>query len=209
MKKGYKYHIFISYPRFDDNWTRWTRDNLVGALRSLLMPQLGKVEIYIDESIESGTSWPKDIAKGLSQSQLLLAVLSRGYFSRDWCRLEMALMYHREQLAKLRTRENPKGLIIPIVIDDGDCFPNEIKEMHPKKMHKFANPFIGRETKEQMELAEFLRINVCPIIDEALKRVPPYDPNWETIAHDQFEDKFRIKIQEQSSVPSIKLSNLS
>lgn len=109
----YEHHIFVSYRRSDEDWVRWTRDNFVRALASLLRPRLGKVGIYIDESIETGASWPHHLALNLSRSRLMVAVLSRDYFQSDWCRLELALMHYWEQAAEFRTLANPAGLIHP------------------------------------------------------------------------------------------------
>lgn len=36
----------------DEDWVRWTRDNFVRPLRSLLRPALGDVRIFLDEQIE-------------------------------------------------------------------------------------------------------------------------------------------------------------
>src|ERR1700685_3166730 len=98
---NYEYDIFVSYRRSDQEWVRWTRDNLVRALNSLLRPRLGDVKIYIDQNIEAGASWPAELALKHARSKLLVPVLSRDYFQSDWCRLELALMYAREKMAGL------------------------------------------------------------------------------------------------------------
>lgn len=67
-------------------------------------------------------------------------------------------MHYREQAAKFRTLANPAGLIIPLVIDDGDCFPKEVQAMQAEPLHKFANPFIRIDSPKQEALAEILKI---------------------------------------------------
>jgi len=64
------------------------------------------------------------------------------------------------------------------------------------------------DSPKQEELAEVIRTNVCPSIEEMLKSVPQFDPNWETLAHEQFEDMYRIQIQEQLTVPSLTLPRI-
>jgi hypothetical protein len=204
----YEHQVFISYRRSDEDWVRWTRENFARALTSLLRPRLGNVSIYTDESIETGASWPHHLALHLSRSRLMVAVLSRDYFQSDWCRLELALMHHREQLTKFRTPENPSGLIIPVVIDDGESFPQEVKAMQGEPLHKFANPFIRIDSPKQEDLAEVLKEKLCPIIEMALTKVPGYDPAWEQLAHKQFENMFRIVAQRQTTVPSLVLPPL-
>lgn len=205
----YKHHIFVSYRRSDEDWVRWTRDNLIRSLRSLLRPSLGAVEIYLDELIETGASWPNHLALNLSRSRLMIAVLSRDYFQSDWCKLELALMHEREKSTNLRTPANPFGLIIPLIIDDGDCFPIEVQQMQGEPLHKFANPFIRIDSPKQEELTEILKDRVCPVIEKALANVPAFDTQWEQIAHKHFEHMFQIKAQTQTTVPSIELPQLT
>jgi hypothetical protein len=118
-------------------------------------------------------------------------------------------MYHREKYTKFRTPENPYGLIIPVAIDDGDCFPGEVQAMQWEPLHKFANPFIRVDSPKQEALAEVLKERICPIIENALDRVPPYDPSWEKTAHKQFENMFKIVKRIQKTVPTMKLPRLS
>jgi len=201
----YEHHIFVSYRRSDDDWVRWTRDNFVRALRSLLQPRLSRVKIYTDERIETGSTWPHDLAQNHSRSRLLVALLSRDYFESDWCCLELALMHRRERLAKLRTADNTGGLIIPVVIDDGDCFPEAIKAMQPLPLHDFANPFMRSDSPKQEALAELLHERLCPAIEHALGIVPKFDPAWERIAHKKFVKVFRIQSKSQITMPKLKL----
>lgn len=199
----YEHDIFVSYRRSDEDWVRWTRDNFVHALTSLLRPGLGKVRIYIDEDIETGASWPAHLARNLSRSKLMVAVLSRDYFQSDWCCLEMTLMCRREKLVQFRTADNPSRLIIPMTIDDGDCFPPEIRAMQCEQLHQFANPFIRTDSPKQEDFTERLREKVCPMIEQALATVPDFDPAWEGIAHEGFENLFRISTQAQLKVPAL------
>lgn len=201
----YKYDIFISYRRSDEDWVRWTRDNFKRALTSLLRLRLGNLKVFMDEAIENGNSWPNHLAQSLSRSRIMVAVLSRDYFQSDWCRLELALMHHREKSANFRTSANPYGLIIPVVIDDGECFPPEIQAMQSEPLHAFANPFIRIDSPKQEELAEILKTKLCTPIERTLQMAPPYDPAWEEIAHTQFDGVFQIHMRSQTTVPSLSL----
>jgi TIR domain len=79
----YEYEIFISYRRMDDDWVRWTRGNFAHPLRSLLRPVLGTVHIFIDEQIETGSTWPAHLARAHTRSRLLIPILSRDYFRSE------------------------------------------------------------------------------------------------------------------------------
>jgi hypothetical protein len=135
----------------------------------------------------------------------MVAVLSRDYFSSDWCRLELATMREREKKSKMRTARNPSGLIIPVVIDDGDHFPADITAIQSEKLHAFANPFIRIDSPKQEALAEVLRTKVCPSIEKAFANVPKYDPSWEKRTHTRFQRTFKIHAQSQTTLPALKL----
>src|SRR5258707_9253679 len=98
----YEYHLFISYRRSDKLWVRWAYENVAEPMKTLLEPSLGEVKIFIDQNIETGTSWPDRLAQGLARSRLLMPLLSRAYFYSEWCRLELALMYERERACQFR-----------------------------------------------------------------------------------------------------------
>ncbi|WP_417397908.1 toll/interleukin-1 receptor domain-containing protein [Gimesia chilikensis] len=204
----YQHHIFLSYRRSDENWIKWTKVNFCNALESLLRIRLGPISIFIDESIETNSSWPANLALNLARSRLFIPVLSRDYFYSEWCKLEMGLMCAREKAANLRSAQNPYGLIIPVVIDDGETFPKEIQEMQSLFLHDFANPYIRTDSTKQEELAELLKSEICPTIESALKIVPPYDPAWESYAQKHFEHKFDVVMQSQTKLPSIELPKL-
>lgn len=200
----YEHHIFVSYRRMDEDWVRWTRENFVRPLRSLLRPALGDVRIFLDEQIETGISWPARLAAAHTRSRLLIPILSRDYFSSDWCRLELALMFKREELLGFRTADKPQALILPFIIDDGESFPPEVQVMQGEGIHKFANPFMCTNTPSQEAFAEHLR-QWCPRVAQALELVPPLDPSWGTLAHDQFNQMFRIKTQTLKTLPGLSL----
>ena len=114
-------------------------------------------------------------------------------------------MTEREKAAGLRTQGNPSGLIVPLVIDDGDQFPPEIQAIQSEKIHDFANPFMRPDSPKQEALAEVIRTRVCPSIERMLQEAPKFDPTWETVAHQKFRDTFRIQLEEQLTVPSLSL----
>jgi hypothetical protein len=64
------------------------------------------------------------------------------------------------------------------------------------------------DSPRQEELADFIRKRVCPPIEQMLKNVPEFDPEWEARSCEQFRDLFRIQVQEQLTVPSLTLAKL-
>jgi hypothetical protein len=200
----YEHHIFISYRRMDEDWIIWTRQNFLRPLRSLLRPALGNVEIFADEQIETGASWPAYLARAHARSRLVIPILSRDYFNSDWCRLELALMHHREKFVGYRTPAQPSVLILPLVIDDGTSFPPEVQDMQGESIHSFAITCMCPDGARQEEFAAHLK-QWCPRVEQALQTIPPYDPAWEAVAHAQFTEMFRIKVGAQKTLPSLSL----
>jgi hypothetical protein len=200
----YEHDIFISYRRMDKEWIRWTQENFLRPLRSLLRPALGNVNIFVDDQIETGASWPAYLAQALARSRLMVPILSREYFGSDWCRLELALMHRREEIVGYRTPAESSVLILPVVIDDGVFFPPEVQEMQGESIHDFANPCMCTNGVRQEEFAAHLK-RWSPRIERALQHVPPFNPEWENLAHQQFSEMFRIKIAAQKTLPSLSL----
>jgi hypothetical protein len=201
----YENDIFVSYRRANPVWVRWTRDNFVKALQALLQPALGQLRFFMDDSLEAGIAWPARLGQMLARSRLLVPILCRDYFQSDWCRLELALMHHRERLSGLRTPKNPWGLILPVIIDDGRCFPPEIQEMQGTSIHEYANPYMNPDSFNQEEFARCLKRTICQSIEAALQKVPRFDPGWEEIACEKFQGLFQIRAQSQRTVPPLSL----
>lgn len=200
----YEHHVFVSYRHSDDEWVRWTKENFVRALRSLLRIRLGAVSVYHDDQIEVGEEWPSHLARNLARSRLLVAILSRDYFMSEWCRLELAMMHERQRLERLRDVTWSEGLILPVVLDDGECFPAEVKAMCPLSLHKFANPFMTQNSPSQEALAETLKEKLCPAIERALAAVPTFDPSWEQITQAGFKTQFQITATTQKTLPAMR-----
>lgn len=200
----YEYDIFISYRRMNEDWVRWTKENFVRPLRALLLPALGNVRIFFDDQIETGVSWPEHLARAHTRSRLLIPILSRAYFSSEWCRLELALMCEREKQLGLRNPGNPAVLILPFIIDDGDQFPPEVQAMQSEKIHGYANPWIRPDSSTFQEFAQYLQA-WCPRLVDALQAVPQFNSGWEALAFDEFSQTFQIQVQSQVTLPGLSL----
>ena len=203
--EDYIHDIFVSYCRLGLEWTRWTKQNFADPLTVLMQPRLKNVSIYTDQSLEIGASWPLELARNLARSKLMVVILSRAYFYSDWCKLELGLMFEREKLTGVRTLENPSGLIIPVIIDDGESFPDDVQAIQGTSIHDFANPFISIGSPEHQALTQVLLMKVCPAIDKALPNVPTFDPEWENISHAEAKNMFRLKSQSKMKLPLINL----
>lgn len=85
------YDVFISYARADN---RQGRSKWVEALHELLAPKISSLlrrdaNIWIDWKIEDGTDVPPELVSAVSDSRLLLVILSPRYLGSPWCELEL------------------------------------------------------------------------------------------------------------------------
>ena len=207
----YEHHIFVSYRRWDRPWVRWTRENFAEPLGSILSPALGNVKIFADEKLDVGVSWPLELARAHTHSRLLIPILSRDYFRSGWCRLELALMYHRQKERRYRAVDEEHVLILPLVIDDGESFPPEVQEMQrfERIPREFTNPFMRPDSRRQEEFADWLMSTCRERVIDALDKVPQFQAGWGQVAHDQFKEMFRIKIGAQKTLPKLALLPIS
>jgi TIR domain len=204
---NYEWDIFVSYRRSDQEWVRWTQKNFVTPLRTLLSPAFPDVKIFTDHQVETGASWPLRLANALGRSRLLIPVLSHAYFDSKWCRLEIALVFEREKELGFRTGEHPGGLILPVVIQDDDNFPTEVREIQAENIHRFANPFIQIDSPQQQEFTQWIH-SWCPTIERSLKNVPPFNAKWDARAQSQFEERFRNQPATPSVLPRLEPDRL-
>ena len=126
---SYKYDIFISYRR-DDETRGWIKKHLVPLVKLHVGQELTRhVTVFYDENLETGTSWPPQLGARLAESRILIALWSKDNFYSAWCSKEMEAMLAHEKYAKLRTVSNPRGLIVPFVIHDGEDFPGSLSHI--------------------------------------------------------------------------------
>lgn len=201
----YIHDVFVSYLSGDENWVKWTKSNIVDLLQSNLSPAVGKLKIYhyFGRNQSSG-DWPDDLAKALSRSKLIVPILCKAYFQSPWCRVELALMHHRVQSVKQKTNQS-HDLIIPLIIHDGDEFPDEVRRITHTKIHDLANPAMRDDSPVREKLSQLLKDEVCGRIENALTQAPPFDPSWEQLAGSNFEHVFKVEMKSQKTLPKLEL----
>ncbi|MEM6542838.1 MAG: TIR domain-containing protein, partial [Bacteroidota bacterium] len=133
--EDYLYDVFISYPRRGET-SKWVEDHFFPALYHCLSLELDREpKIYFDKMLEQGSTWPIELGNNLASSRILLSLWTRNYLNSEWCSLELAHMLAREKENRLRTMDNPKGIISLPIIHDGDTIPtflNKIQKIEIK-----------------------------------------------------------------------------
>ena len=115
---SYLNDVFLSYRREKHAWTPWTRETFKRALESCLQRDLGRpATVFFDEQIPMGVDYVNHLAQRLAASRVIVPLLSKDYFSSDWCVHELDLMFERAQGAEI---------IIPVLVHDGEIIPDAL-----------------------------------------------------------------------------------
>lgn len=198
---SYKYDIFISYRRNPETLA-WINEHFIPLLSLRLEFELQRrPAIYVDEQIESGSSWPPALGAALGASRVLIALWTGNYLASVWCTEELSQMLSREDAAKLRTVAKPHGLIIPAFIHDGDSFPADLRHIQPFEIQSCFNPRMARNSHRAEQLDAALAAQ-APGIASSIRSAPSWRRKWQTNAAAAFYERFHRHAQQaQTSVP--------
>lgn len=97
-KRTERLRLFVSYSHVDKD----LKDRLVRHLRPLENENL--IEVWVDHQIKAGDDWDKEIAKKLSQADIVLTLVSIDFINSKYCydiELEKALEREAEGDAKV------------------------------------------------------------------------------------------------------------
>ena len=178
---AYKNDIFISYRRNSET-LEWINNHLVPLLSLRLGFELGRPpQIYIDTQLETGVSWPNQLGKELACSRILFVLWSGNYLNSKWCTEEMSLMLERERKTKRRSEQNPRGLVVPAFIHDGDKFPYSASDIQYFEIQKCFNVRMAKDSVRAEELDSILT-SEAPAIAKAIQQAPPWRKEWVQIA---------------------------
>jgi hypothetical protein len=185
---AYEYDVFVSYRRHAE-WPSWVENIFWPLFYHWLGEEVPNVKIFIDHDIETGDAWPQKLGQALGRSRVLVPLLSRQYFSSPWCQLEFGHMLAREERCGFRTAQNPRGLIVPAYIHDGDSFPPRAREIQAAHLQPYTNVRLSKESPTEERLSEEIRRWV-PHIAAAVRTAPQCDELWMNIAVQEFVQQF-------------------
>jgi hypothetical protein len=199
---AYRYDVFLSYRRHKE-WPKWVNNHFLPLFEHYLGEELGRdAHVFLDTSeIESGSVWPYKLAEGLAQSRVLVCLWSRQYFSSPWCVTELAHMRAREDACGHGTPNQPGGLIVPVVIHDGEDFPLEVRHIQVADFQDIVNVHMAPNSATAEELARRVA-KWAPDVRAAVHRAPEFDPAWISIAATSFMNVLK-PAESQTTVPSL------
>jgi hypothetical protein len=136
-----------------------------------------KPKIFVDDQIESGTSWPNALGVALGASRILIPLWTRNYLSSVWCTEELTHMLGRESDERLRTLARPYGVIVPAFIHDGECFPAKLRHIQYFEIQKTFNLRMARTSARAEELDAALTAH-APAIAACIDQAPAWRKAW-------------------------------
>jgi hypothetical protein len=136
---SHKYHVFISYARVNDALTGWAssfKRKLEGKLSEKLPG--GTARVYLDVGGMGVGPLQSELREAVSDSAILLIVLSNRWLERPWCQQELALFIEavggpskaQERIALVRI-EDVKQSRLPEVLRD--CRLYDFFKVHPTR----------------------------------------------------------------------------
>jgi hypothetical protein len=188
----YQRDVFISYRREEYAWTPWARDTFNRALASWLQRELGRpANVFIDEQVPIGADYVDHLAEMLVQSRVMVALLSKDYFSSSWCVHELDLMIERSK---------GNDLIIPIVVHDGEVIPDALARLNYADFKKFATPALCDAGPLYVEFWTAIS-KLAPRIGRAIENAPAFDGQWLKPFKKRLNDVYNASLADKGVPP--------
>lgn len=177
--------VFISYRREEYAWTPWARDIFKPALESCLQRELSKrATVYFDEDIPPGLDFVTSLADGLASSKVMLPLFSRDYFSSNWCVHELDLMLQRA---------GNRGIVIPILVHDGEVIPDAVSKLVYKNFTAYSNPMLMADAPLYKQFWDDVA-RLAAHIREAIDTLPDFDHRWTARFRRRLVDVFKADL---------------
>src|SRR5581483_4704729 len=80
--------VFVSYARGDDR--TGSLKSLIIQLREEIARLAVAVEVFADDQVEPGSSWPDVLRQKLEMATVLVPILTPTYFASEFCRGELS-----------------------------------------------------------------------------------------------------------------------
>jgi hypothetical protein len=184
--------VFLSYHRGANDVARFVSEVLEPMLRDRLPHHgvMSPLAVFRDErTLQPGEDWPDELRAALRAADVMVAVLSPGYFDRPWCLAEYFTMYERQLRLGVPCLE-------PLRFSDGDFFPDEARRLgwtdldpgaaDPAKPRHVYLRKPSRATRDFWDLVDGL----CQRIAARASDEPPHDPGWRFVIPEAAPEAF-------------------
>lgn len=176
---NYEYDVFISYPN-GYLFTEWVTETFLPLFELYLTQEMNRpVSLFFDRTgIVAGEIWPQKLRRAIVLSRCLVGIWAPSYFFSHWCAAEASVMIYRAQKLGYGTFDQPGGLVLPVVVFDGDNFPPFAKPYQGLDCRKFFR--IGKgfvSTSRYVKLQDAM-IDWIPGVASAVRNAPPWQSAW-------------------------------
>ena len=176
----YEYDIFMSYRRHPET-LKWIRSLLLPLLDHYIGLELGRdPRIFVHEvqgQIQAGAIWPVELGEVLGQSRTLVALWCKPYLSSQWCAEELSIMTAREDFSGARTSNNKYGLVVPVILHDGETIPERFAGTQQLDLKPYYNTRMRPDGDKAELLTEVIRRHAGGFA-EAIDNAPPFQEHW-------------------------------
>jgi Zn-finger domain-containing protein len=146
--------------------------------------------IFIDDHTQTGENWVDRIGSALGSARVLLAVLTRQYFTSKWCIHELDLMHKRLQDMRATS------LIFPVIACGSmEMLPEEINKLQMCDLTEFRILDIQPGTKRFERFSDKVK-NLSSQIAVAINDAPSYDSSWKQACIKRFHSVYNSTSQE-------------
>jgi hypothetical protein len=183
----YTYDIFLSYKRHRES-RQWLVDHFQPLLELFVELELGRPATIFrdDQDTEAGTTWPAHLGNALGGSRVLVALWTKTYFHSEWCSRELSTMLARERDAAMRTAQEPRGLVVPVVLHDCETLPQQLAPIQHVAIREYFNPRMRRDSPLAEELAQRIKEHVAPSVVSAMNAAPSWRDDWPRQTAEEF-----------------------
>lgn len=194
---SYKHDVFLSY-KWREECEEWINKIFHPIVCEHLDANLPTTwDVFKDtEDIQYGSALPQSIKKALGASKCMIAVVNISYFSKSlWCPTELSVMKYRESQLGLRSMQDPRGLIFPVIFytnKPGQKLPHIplykyqqvgdlIRNFSPLELDKNKYLYTNKaflESDEYNELKEKIRLWLDNGVLDLIQNPPAWSADW-------------------------------
>ena len=200
---SYEYDVFLSYRR--NPWWSKVVHILHRQIEERLQFDLGgemQVRVFRDQTgVDIGTEYPQELGRKLAASKTFVPILWPEYFApgRHWCKAELEQMVARRNA--MRAQGIGTSLIFPVKIHE--FVPKqEIGDIQTLDVSRRITPLMTMSSWDSQRLWKELE-PLTIALERTIRDPPPYDPEWATMAVEDFEALFTMEQKEQRHLPTL------
>jgi hypothetical protein len=129
-----------------------------------------------------------------------MALWSGNYLASEWCRQELTLMLDREKKHNARTVKNKYGLVIPIIVHDGESIPKVLASAQRLDTKDYFFAHMPSDSSKAAALEGLIATHAKGIA-EAIRRAPRWEKNWPIRAAARLLSAFEHRQGSQRTLP--------